>query len=597
MMKSRWRSIRIVAGAVLVIAVGGAVYRFGPWSPGPDVPPVDGRRPGGGPDRDGGDPVSDDSPFHFELMTPESGIDFVYYGSPTPEAYMTDQNGGGVALADFDNDGRLDLFFVNGSNFQRAARGVEESNRLYRAAGDFQYEDATQAAGLVAHGLGMGCTAGDYDNDGFTDLFVACYGRNRLWHNNGDGTFVEVTDAAGVGNALWGCSAALADLDDDGLLDLYVVNYVDWSPDEPPCHPDDHPEINTVCSPMERPGQPDLLYRNLGDGRFAETGAEAGIARSGDGKGLALAVADLDGDGRLDIYVANDTSPNFLFHNLGAMRFEETGVLRGVAISSDGRVGSGMGVGCGDIDHNGYLDLCVTNFRNQVNDVYANLGPAGFAAVNAGLGVDLVSRSELGFGVVLADFDLDTWPDMFVANGHIWDLTPLGGEYEYRMHPSLLWNRQGRRFRDVSGPGAGGYFTERWLGRAAAVGDLDNDGDPDLVVSHLSAPPAVLRNDCIHDGGSVRLRLIGTGAARQPLGAGVTVLSGETRLVTQVPAGGSFQSSHDPRVLIAAPGGASLSEVRVAWRSGEIEVWNDLRPDARGELFLMQGTGVQTDPE
>lgn len=529
------------------------------------------------------------SPFHFEWMTAQSGIDMVYYGAPTRDAYMTEQNGGGVAMLDFDRDGQLDLFFANGSNFRQPAAGLSQSNRLYRSTGEFRYEDVTDTAGMLAHGFGMGVTAGDYDNDGFVDQFVACYGRDRLWHNNGDGTFTEVTDSAGVGCELWGTSAAMADLDGDGLLDLFVVNYVDWSPTEPPCHPADHPEINNVCSPMERSGQPNVLYRNRGDGRFEEIGSAAGVSRK-DGKGLALAIADFDADRRLDIYVINDTTPKFLFRNLGEMRFEEVAVPWGVAISSNGTVGSGMGVGCADFDHNGRFDLCVTNFRNQVNDVYANMEYGGFEAVNTRLGIDSYSRSPLGFGIVLADFDLDTWPDMFVANGHIWDLTSIGAEYEYQMHPQLLWNHQGRQFSDVSAT-TGTYFTQRWLGRSVAYGDLDNDGDADLVVTHLGNPPAILRNDCVRSQESVRIEVIGTRSARQPLGATVTLVTRQQQRIVQVPAGGSFQASLDSRILGVTSATEPLEEVHVQWPEGQTEVWKRIHADRNGDLRLIEGTG------
>ncbi len=520
-----------------------------------------------------------ESPIRFAHVTERSGIDFEYYGSPSPQLYMTEQNGGGVALLDYNGDGRLDLFFVNGSHFERPAEKVGASNRLYRALGALEYEDVTESAGLAAFGFGMGCAAADYDNDGFTDLFVTYYGPNRLWHNNGDGTFEEVTVQAGLGDEQWGASAAFADLDGDGNLELYVTNYLEC-PQRPP--------LQSSCSPWTQPGQADRLYRNQGDGRFENAGSQAGIEISADGKGLAVEIVDLDQDQRLDIYVANDTTRNFLFRNLGGLHFEEEGVVQGVAVSEDGHAGSSMGIACGDYNGDGRFDLCVTNFRGQVNDVFSNEGEQGFLPTNSELRVNAVSRPALGFGIVLADFDLDGWPDLYVANGHIWDSTSLGEQYEYEMFPHLLRNKGGKRFVDVS-QAAGDYFQKRWLGRATAFGDLDNDGDTDLVVSQLMKPPALLRNDSRRAGKSLQIKLIGIRSSRQPLGARVeAVVSGRT-VATHVPAGGSFQASNDDRVLIATGDSQSVSSVRVWWPGGAVETWRNL--PAGGTVRLVEGAG------
>ena len=476
------------------------------------------------------------SPFFFTDVIADSGVKFQYYGGPSALSHMTEQNGGGVALFDFDKDGTLDLFLVNGSRFDEPASDVGETSRLFRASGNLKYSDVTQISGLESYGFGMGTCAGDFDNDGFVDLFVACYGRNRLWRNNGDGTFSDVTDSAGVGDDSWGTSAAFADLDNDGLLDLYVVNYVEWSPTDKPCIFGEDPGIRIVCSPVDRSGQTDLLFKNHGDGHFQNIAGEAGIKAADAGKGLALSVADFNSDGLLDIYVVNDTTRNFLFKNKADMNFDESAVSAGVAVSADGTLGSGMGVANADYDLNGYLDLCVSNFRNQTNDLYANLGTTGFVTANQDTGLDMITRSDLSFGVLFADFDLDHWPDLFVANGHIWDKTALGPQFEYYMHPSISRNVNGRRFNDVSSD-AGDYFSKRWLARAVAVGDLDNDGDPDLAVQHLAAQPALLRNDHLQATNGVLIELIGVTVARQPLGTSITVVHNGEPLTLRVPSG------------------------------------------------------------
>jgi hypothetical protein len=528
------------------------------------------------------------SPFFLTDVVADSGVTFEYYGGPSPDANMTEQNGGGVALLDFDHDGTLDLFLVNGSRFDQPASEVGETSRLFRANGNLKYSDVTQISGTESYGFGMGTCAGDFDNDGFVDLFVACYGRNRLWRNDGDGTFSEVTDSAGVGDNSWGTSAAFADLDNDGLLDLYVVNYVEWSPTDEPCTLAEDPEIRLVCSPMTRPGQTDLLFRNLGDGRFQDIGSEVGIDVAEAGKGLALSVADFNSDGLLDIYVVNDTTKNFLFKNNADMSFDESAVADGVAVSGDGTQGSGMGVANADYDRNGYFDLCISNFQNQTNDLYANLGTTGFITVNKETGLDLITRSELGFGVLFADFDLDHWPDLFVANGHIWDKTSLGPQYEYHMRPRIIRNLSGRRFKDAS-PGAGGYFSKQWLARAVAVGDLDNDGDPDLVVQHLAAQPAILRNDQSQASG-VLIELIGITSARQPLGTSISVVQDGEQMTLRIPSGDSFQASHDYRVLVTAGSESTIDEVHVTWSSGNREIWRNVAPEGQF-IRLREGLG------
>lgn len=524
----------------------------------------------------------------FTDVQTTSGVRFIYYGNPGPKHYMTEQNGGGIALLDFDGDDRLDLFFTNGSDFDQPAVAGRDSNRLFHAVGPWSYRDVTDASGLSACGFGTGCAAGDYDNDGFIDLFEAAYGPNRLWHNNGDGTFSDVTKAAGIDGARWSTSAIFADLDGDGDSDLYVVNYVDYSPHDPPCfRPSDRGPVRVSCDPFSKSAQTDLLYRNEGDGRFEEVGALAGVEVP-NGKGLAVAAVDLDEDGRLDLYVANDTTSNFFFRNLGEMRFEEIALIRGVAVGADGRAEASMGIGCADYNGDGHLDLYVTNFQNEVNDLYQNEGEGHFRAVNAEKGLDLLSRSVLGFGTALADFDLDHWPDLFVANGHIWDLSQDGVANEYEMRPTLARNQGGERFT-AAAEMAGEYFRRRWLGRSVAVGDLDNDGDPDLIVGHLRDPAALLRNDSFRAGKSLRLRIIGTHSARQPLGIRVETVIDARRWIQWVPAGGSFQASSDGRLLVPLGKRETIDELVVHWPGGTKEVWRDLR--ARAALDLIEGTG------
>ncbi|MEO2024643.1 MAG: VCBS repeat-containing protein [Fuerstiella sp.] len=522
-----------------------------------------------------------ESTIRFAVVPPaRTGINFEYYGSPSNEHYLTEQNGGGVAIIDSDGDGNSDLFFVNGSHFRNPAKSQSASNQIFRGDGDFHFHDVTTDAGLQAYNFGHGCAVGDYNNDGFSDLFVACYGPNRLWCNNGDGTYSEVTNTAGVGHTGFGTSAAFADLNGDGNPELFVVNYVNWVPDNKP--------RDRVETPMDFDGQDDLLYRNVGNGQFEEVGKHAGMVIDDDGKGLAVAIADFDGDHQLDVYVANDTRRNFMFSNTGDLTFNEVGVGIGAAVSQDGSIGSSMGIAVSDYNLDGRPDLFVTNFAHELVDVLMNAGPAGFIATNTELGVDVVSRPVLNFGIVSTDFDLDLWPDLFFANGHLWDERPAGGEFH--MLPSLLKNDRGQRFFDVSGT-AGEYFSKRWLGRATAMGDLDNDGDTDLVVSHLLAPPAILENTSAGQGKSQRVMFIGTTSCRQPLGCEVNVqLTSDRSLTMIIPSGGSFQASHDPVLVVPTGNTGAIEWISICWSNGTVEVWKDL--SVEDTIRLVQGTGT-----
>ncbi len=544
------------------------------------------------------DPVDDQPirrPFRFELIK-NSGLDFTYYGNPSPKHYMTEQNGGGVALFDYDQDGWCDAFLTNGSDFTHPAENKEAVHQLARnvsSAGGIRFENVSRPSQLAVSGFGMGVAAGDFDNDGFPDLCICYYGRVELWHNAGDGTFHHVSSSAGIADASWSAGAAFADLDDDGDLDMYVTNYVDYASTDPPCFTEHRPPVMISCGPIGRIAQHDTLWENRSDGTFLNVSEPAGIRAVEPGKGLAVEIVDLNGDRRLDVYVANDTSPNFLFLNEGGLRFSEQGVVSGVAVGADGGAESSMGIACADFDGNGWFDLFVTNFENSLKDYYDHVAPTAFVHRSGAMGLDTTSRPLLSFGTIGADFDLDQWPDLFVANGHIWDLTSLGFGHQYAMPQQLFWNDQGRRFHDVS-RAAGDYFEDKWLGRAAATSDFDHDGLPDLLVTHLIRPATVVHNASERRGSSVRLRLIGRSAARMPLGISLSYRCGDKTATTHIPSGGSFAASHDPHCLLSVGQSQVIDELIVHWSSHHSEVWRGL--NATRELTLLERTGEKWSP-
>jgi hypothetical protein len=529
----------------------------------------------------------------FRDVTPESGVSFRWSGGPTAHSCMPEQNGGGVAILDFDHDGISDLALTDCGSFGTVMSSKVPAVHLFRGVGGFRFLPVSGAARLSHEACATGIAAGDFDADGFKDLLIAGFGHNQLFRNCGDGTFDDVPLSSGDSGETWSTSVAFADLNADGYLDAYIVNYVDWTPAAGACRNPTYPELIQICSPTLFNSQADQLLINGGDGTYRDAGADSGISLVNAGNGLALEIADFTGDGLLDVFVANDAGMNNMFRNDGAARFVDVGVSTGVAVSSDGAYGASMGIACGDYNRDGELDLFVTNFRSQVNDLYSGFGEGGFIHTNGSTGLDILSRHRLAFGAVMNDFDLDGWPDLFVANGHIWDLTSIDPTLEYEMPCDILRNVEGRVFQDVSRT-AGRWFSQKFLARAVAAGDLDNDGLVDLVIQNVGAPAVVLANCSRRTGASRSVRFIGTVSSREPLGCGVEVLFEDgTVWKTHIPAGGSFQASHDARLVVPL-GDSTIDRISIAWPDGEVEHWQG--PFSAGEIVLIQGVrhaGVQ----
>ena len=496
----------------------------------------------------------------FELRSP---LDFVLQNSPTPRKYLIETMPGGVALFDYNNDGLLDVFLVNGGNLVNPMPLPENFdrhnpkywNRLYRQNRDGSFTDVTEQAGLSKVGdgnYGMGVAVGDYDNDGYADLYVTNYGRNILYHNNGDGTFTDVTEKAGVAAGGWSASAGFFDYDNDGRLDLFVTRYMEWDTKH---SKDCGGNYHTYCPPEEFPATTNVLYHNNGDGTFSDVSQGSGIAAR-KGRGLGVAFADYDDDGFIDVYVANDGMQQYLFHNDGNGRFTERGLAAGAALSEDGRRLSGMGVVFQDYDNDGRPDAIVTELPREIYGVYHNEGKGlfGYASLETGLGA--LSSGSSGWGVGLEDFDNDGLKDLFVAQSHVLDnVEQIDPSLHYRETPLLALNRSGRFVRVDSGNVA------PMAARGAAFGDLNNDGWQDVVVTVLGDRPQVLMNR----GGSehwLTITLQGTHSNRDGFGARV-VVNGQTRFATSA---GSYLSASDKRLHFGL-GSSTTAQVEVWWPS------------------------------
>ena len=523
----------------------------------------------------------------FTDVTEASGIGFRHENSPTTSKYLIETMGGGVAVFDYDNDGRLDVFFVNGAALaDPMPAGAEPdksaprfANRLYRNKGDGTFDDVTGRAGLgAARGYGMGVAVGDYDNDGSEDVYVTNYGANILYHNNGDGTFTDVTARAGVAGGGWSTSAGFFDYDNDGRLDLFVTRYVDFTFANNPYCGERRPGYREYCHPRSFRGVTDLLFHNDGDGTFTDVSNEAGLAKLA-GKSLGVAFADYDGDGRIDVYVANDSVPAFLLRNEGSGRFRDTALAAGVAYNAEGAAVAGMGADLADYDGDGRPDLFVTTLSGETYSLYRNRGEGAFTYATPASGIGEATLAFSGWGTKFFDYDNDGHMDLFAAQGHVLDTIELTSDHLKYRQPPLLLRGDGERFTSV-GAGAGTVFRQSWAGRGAAFGDLDDDGDTDIVVATCGQRPYLLRND----GGNRRhwlaIRTVGTRSNRDGIGCRVkTVTPSGLTQYHAVTTAGSYLSASDKRLVIGLGGDDRLRLVELHWPSGVVQRLEDVRAD------------------
>lgn len=516
-------------------------------------------------------------------------------GGAHTKQYILETTGGGVAIVDYDSDGWPDIFLVNGASLAPSSTDAAPVSHLYRNRGDGTFADVTEKAGVAGKGWGQGVCAGDYDNDGHVDLFVSYYGHQILYRNNGDGGFSDVTRRSGLplSRPRWNTGCAFLDFNRDGRLDLFVSAYVDYA-DAMRYAPGSRGNCSwkgvvVMCGPHGLAGSQNALFRGNADGTFSDVSEAAGLLKAQPAFGFTPLVLDYDNDGWPDVYVANDSNASLLFHNNGNGTFKEVGLQAGVALNGDGRAQAGMGVSAGDYNRDGWLDLVKTNFDDDTTSLYRNLGGGAFddATVTGGLGVN---TRYLGWGTGFVDVDLDSLPDIFIVNGHVYpEADRIGGRYSYDQQKLLYRNLGNGRFEDVSmraGPGV----LARKAARGAAFGDLFNAGRQDVVVNNMHDAPSLLHDCAPPAGHSLVVQLIGTRSNRSAIGARVTVSAAGRRLIDEVRSGGSFCSQNDLRVHVGLGTRTRAERIDVAWPSGLAEAISGI--DADQLVVIREGEGV-----
>ncbi len=525
----------------------------------------------------------------FRDVTSDAGITFRHHAAPEKK-YIVESMSGGVALFDFDRDGRTDIYFVDSLTVETAKDPRAARSALYRNLGNGTFADATDKAGVGHPGWGMGVCVADVDGDGWDDLYVTALGGNRLYRNNHDGSFSDVTAAAGVAGSGWSAGCGFADYDRDGDLDLFVSRYVHIDLDRLPQFGKDktceYRGIAVQCGPRGLPGESDLLFRNDGSGRFTEVSEAAGVSDPRAYFGLGVAWFDYNDDGWPDLYVANDSTPNFLYENQKNGTFKEIAFPAGVAVSEDGAEQGSMGVAVGDYDHTGRFSLFVTNFSEEYNNLFHNAG-SHFTDVSFRSRTAASSLPYVGWGTAFLDYDNDTWPDLIAVNGHVYpqlDKARLGASAGYRQRKLLYHNRGDGTFDEVSAR-YGAVLTDERVSRGLAIGDLDDDGRLDVVINDLDGTPQVLHNEIPARGNWIIVKVKGKGKTTDAIGAVIAVTTGATRQIRLVQSGTSYISQDDMRQHFGLGTASRADAIEVKWPDGTTTIRKDV---AAGQVIVIE---------
>ena len=526
----------------------------------------------------------------FTDITRAAGLDFHHVNGASPDKHLVETIGSGGLFFDYDNDGWVDIFLVDGGSLADPAVARQARHRLYRNRGNGTFADATDQSGIRHRDYGMGACAGDYDNDGFPDLYLTNLGPNILYRNAGDGRFIDVTRAAHVGAPLWSTGCAFADLDRDGDLDLFVTNYVAADKKHNPFCGNARLRIRFYCHPLNYPPLPNVVYRNNGSGAFTDVSESSGLGKLR-GNGLGVVVADFDDDGSPEVFVANDGMPNFLFRNAGSWRFAEVALRAGIAVAIDGVARAGMGVDTGDYDEDGKIDLVVTNLDLEMNSLFRGLGELVFTYTTPESGIGAATLPFVGFGAVFLDFDNDTRLDLAFANGHIMDNAPQfrsGATTRSAICCSATPAPPGVSSRSAAAAGPG--FALVKVSRSLVAGDIDNDGDLDLLVTNNGQTADLLRNDSGGSNNAVLVRTIGTQSNRDGIGARVRLTTGARTQIRDVKAGSSYLGQNDLRLHFGLRAATLAERLEVRWPSGRTEVVENVA--ANQIVTIKEGNGI-----